>query len=223
MNTLSLNFVIKTGAFPVCHDPPWTFEYSKIPKDWIRRCEHELFAIVIHRDGRDVLPSLYRWSTSRLGGSHKIYIEAGKRKKEGAPTIMEATKGMSFSEWLRSDKFIGDFKRKGDTPVIYWERYTREILEFDAYHIRYEDVNTKNFEDDNPILLDLEQRYGLKRRPKQKVLAPQKKLCAPLSHKGIIGDWKDYFTEDDLDYFIDISGDVMDKLYPEGWPSGKNL
>lgn len=216
MNSILRNFRVNhLGRVPVCHVPTWAWSERPYAQFWYDRDETQ--PIVIHRDGRDALVSLYHWCIHEGGGGIRSLANEYIKNKPEEITIKSLVDKMTFSEWLRSDTFVSTFPDPEDTPVTYWNRYTVEMVELEAFHTRYEDLNTGLMDRDNPVLLDLEAVSGLERQPGIKILTQHPHPSGPSHGPGIIGRWREFFSDDDLHYFNVEASKGMRAIFPEGW------
>lgn len=195
------NYDITNHEIYKYHLGPWGFE----DEHW--SVIENQFPICVHRDGRDVLTSLWYWS---MGSGKPV---------EG--NVQWNAQRSSFSVWLRSgpSHYTIDDTNEGEMPVEYWARYTQEMLKIgEFFHTKYEDLHLSNYEGgDHPILVRIGEECKLGRKPAVREICPVAQGVGHMPRKKVIGDYKNHFNENDLSYFVKIAGDVMDKLFPGGW------
>ena len=195
------------GRIPVCHVPASKMSNHLHAQKWYER--EGIQPIVIHRDGRDVMVSLYFWSKHSGGGGVRSLDNEYTGKNSTVTTIKDEVDKMTFSGWLRSNTFVASSPELDDTPVTYWNKYTLEMIDFEAYHVTYEGLNTGLMDIDNPVLLGLEKELKLERLDGIKILTQHPHPSGPAHGPGIVGRWKEFFDEDDLGYFTREASDAM--------------
>lgn len=159
--------------------------------------------IYIYRDGRDVMVSLYFYMMSFA---------------DNLP---------NFSDFIRMkndfDGYYPDLNRVG-----YWRRHVWGWINYKdskVLKLSYEKLHLNFLEcmDDLESFLDIKRNKKCKKikfykkknifnRIKHKFLPEKWKSSAILPRKGIIGDWHNYFSESDLQFFKNNTGDLMNKL-----------
>ena len=166
--------------------------------------------IYIVRDGRDVLNSCFHWWNDS-GESRVCFIK-------------DTFNQLSFSQYLRGVE-IPTYREKRDfvgqptnvhpiemqtglfrDPIQYWiDHITHGIYVKQYPWVRFENL-VNNPERVMHVLSDV---LNLKMaRPPHRI----DKLVGFHPRKGKIGDHKNLFTQDDLDYFEQRAGDLMTKL-----------
>lgn len=110
--------------------------------------------------------------------------------------------GLSFSEYLRG--VPNATKLKGLDPIMYWVKFVDSYYG-KIYTIRYEDLHRYPIE----VLNGIERHFNLERKTEN--IKPLNKLVGHSPRKGIIGDYKTHFTEDDKIYFWSKAEEVMNK------------
>lgn len=162
--------------------------------------------IYVHRDGRDVMVSLYHYMKS----------------------FREDFADLSFSDFIRMDNEL-DGEPVMSRPA-YWAHHVETWLKHpNLISVAYESLETDfeatvqkmgNFLNINlnntlqtvdlhrgkqtqPITTRLLKKIGLRRGKISTAVAPR---------KGKSGDWRNHFSEDDLEFFITQAGDLMRQL-----------
>lgn len=160
--------------------------------------------IYLVRDGRDVMISYYFYKNYYL--------------KKGQPT----TSNTHNTGELNLDKTeLSNFIR------IYlpeWYNHLKQGLKrFPDYIIRYEDLNENPFKtlnrfftglglDPDPMVIEESIRtFDFENITQRKVGVEQRDS---FFRKGICGDWKNYFSQEDLEYYFNIVGKIANRL---GW------
>ena len=146
--------------------------------------------IYIMRDCRDVLvSSWYYWS-------------AGKESVYGVKKIFENS---TFSQYLHGELPV--VKGTGTLfhdPIEHWLEYIgwTDVL----LTVKFEDLKM-NLE---KVMESVSDQFGLPLIVSE--IKTVNKLVGHASRKGIIGDWKTHFTDEDLGYFWARAGENMEKL-----------
>lgn len=184
--------------------------------DYWKNLDERLFArtilrnsptIYVHRDGRDVLVSLYYYMQS----------------------FSETARNQSFSRFLRGDSALADVDSGLSRPG-YWSYHVKTWLEKDnLLAIGYRDLETDydatvdrmaefvnvrlNFkrqpvsslgrQDSEGMLDNVMGRLGLRRRPGSHPDRPR---------IGKSGDWRSVFDKQDQEFFMQEAGDTMRQL-----------
>ena len=145
----------------------------------------EQYDVVIHivRNGLDNLAAMYHWLSWQ-------------------PANKKLFHGLTFQQYIRG--IPGASNLKGTDPIKFWcdfaDSYYGKI-----YTVRYEDLHRYPIK----VLENIEKKFSLKRKNKE--LKPQKKLVGHGPRKGIIGDYKNHFNEQDLNYFWSKAESTMNK------------
>jgi len=156
--------------------------------------------IYVYRDGRDVLVSLYHYD--KYKSEHRIG---------------------SFSSFIKKEN-----PERGENRIEYWKRHIEGWLnrnESNILRISYEQIH-KDYEGvleqirsflgisfkKNKITKVSLRRYGLFLRALRKIFPGIFKSSAVFPRKGSIGEWKEYFSNEDLETFNLIAKDTMRKL-----------
>jgi hypothetical protein len=190
---LGLNFVdVPTGGGSI--KPYHTHLAIKDAKahGWYDRLKKtEKPTIYIVRDGRDVLVSQFYFC---------------KRLKTDFHGFIRGEGNLDIDRIYRKNPFPSIQLRVRENPAKAWIDHTQWIKEdwVDLYWYEWIRNNQEEF------IIELADRYNLKTihdYPK-----PVKKLVGVKPRKGIVGDWKNHFDDEDLEYFWDIAGKRMEEL-----------
>lgn len=184
-HTLLENFDIEVARGP---------HYSPYNKDGYCVKNH----IYIYRDGRDVLVSLY------------YHMKVGE-PRNCIKNINDYC-DISFKDFLRGQfkalpgkrSMIG-FNEIFSNPAKYWAKHT-EWVDKHGWCVRYEDLKNKPEE----TIIKISNMIGVEL--KNNTPTPVKKLVGINPRKGIVGDWKDHFDAEDLEYFYAQVGNRMEVL-----------
>ena len=156
--------------------------------------EKKLDKIYIVRDGRDVLVSCYNW-WKNSGESHVCGID-------------KDFKNVSFSQYLRGVDVpsyrphppgnVSAFEvAQGmfSDPIGYWNNHVIQgVFEYDMPFVTFESL----VNDPVSVLNWMSQKFNLKFvNPPHKI----HKLVGHHPRKGITGEWKNYFSDEDLRLF----------------------
>jgi len=154
--------------------------------------------IYLVRDARDVLVSSY------------YYWKAGREPDFRVHAIFNE---LSFSQYLHGEA-VDVGKRVCGKSFILPEMFSDPIKHWLSYAewsnkiftVRFEDLKT-NYED---VIISVGKYIG--RNVYDDVVKYVAKLVGHSPRKGIIGDWKNHFSEEDLEYVWNIAGDTMTKF-----------
>lgn len=154
--------------------------------------------IYVVRNGLDVMASLYEF------------------RRGHDPEVRE----MSFSQFIREpsfDKQAGDFDK-----VTYWAHHVEAWLDSpyadDILIVRFEDWVEKYAQTIKRVGKFLDLKSDWRKTDVRIGSAPRKGRADSIERtwveprKGNVGDFANYFSKDDLDYFFDKCGDLMTRL-----------
>jgi len=162
--------------------------------------------IYVHRDGRDVMVSLYHYMKS----------------------FREDFSDLSFSDFIRMDNEL-DGKPTMSRPA-YWAHHIKTWLKHpNTISIAYESLETDyeatvlkmanflNIELNSTLqTVDLhrsKQNIPIATRLLKKIGIRHEKISTAVApRKGKSGDWRNHFNVDDLDYFMSQTNEVMHQL-----------
>jgi hypothetical protein len=145
--------------------------------------------ILIVRDGRDTLTACYHWWKSVRGSRKQMHDK-------------------NFRQFIRGEvPPISDFKESEfvTNPIDMWVNYMSGWVG-KLPIVRFEDL--KN--DLVGTLERVESELNLKRRKKN--FSPVTKLVGYSPRKGIVGDWENHFSTEDLNLFWAKAGPTMTEL-----------
>jgi hypothetical protein len=145
--------------------------------------------ILIVRDGRDTLTACYHWWKA-VRGSRKQMSDK------------------SFNQFVKGEiPAIADFKQSKfiTNPIDMWVNYMTGWVD-KLPIIRFEDLK-------NDLVRTLEKvESELKLERKKNNFSPVNELVGYTPRKGIVGDWKNHFSEEDLNLFWDKAEEIMTRL-----------
>jgi hypothetical protein len=172
-------------------------------------------AILLVRDGRDVMVSLYLSSTRDGPRGTRIWEGSGEQ--------------VTFQQFLRQE-FMRVRTWQGEvvclrTPADYWSRFNADWLESPhvASIVRYEDLLAEQSEEIRRVWRDLGYDEG-EREPIEIALdfdkhSPVGENILPGFRRRSSGSWQKVFTAEDLELFETQAGDTMRRLgYDAGAP-----
>lgn len=181
-------------------------KYHEFPPEEMRR-KHDILYIV--RDGRDVLNSCYHWW--KVSGESRVC------------GVKPSFKKLPFSKYIRGIEVPGykpHVNANGDTnisireietglfsdPIRFWKRHVvTAIYDFNLPFVRYEDL----VRDPMGALMKLGSDIEVQlKRPPRRI----DDLIGHHPRKGVIGDYKKLFSQEDMDYFDMLAGDLMHDL-----------
>ena len=144
--------------------------------------------VYVVRDGRDVMTSLYHYIKSLA-------------KKEFTTT---------FSEFLRQKRLYGELGKLN--RIEYWKYHVESWIDRDnIIVVPYESLHSSYTE----TLNHLEKYLCLAKQEKVSNISmdsSSKQSSAVRPRKGIVGDWKNHFSEEDTIFFEEIAGDLLDRI-----------
>jgi len=189
--------LLKTHMSP--HLTPFKPEEREFVREWLENSK----AIYVYRDGRDVLVSLYHYM---------------RGFRDDLP---------EFSKFIRMPNDFDPYYRSVNR-VEYWKEHVEGWLDrsdLDIATVSYEQLHTDYVSTIRKLseFLGLTikpsgvdrikfTKYGLFRRLLKRIVPLAAKSSAIAPRKGVIGDWKNYFSQSDLDLFNKIAGTTMAKL-----------
>lgn len=206
--------IIKTHLLPTLG----AFTQEPVLEGFVQSLLDKSKIVYVYRDGRDVLVSLYHYAK-------KFNPEIGQ---------------ISFSDFIRMDDEGGRGRENGVRVdrMEYWRRHVEGWLARpDVFGLQYENLHS-NYEESVANIgdfLGLELQSNIKRieLPKygnrssttgrivakamdmlRPVLSPKRlgRSSAVLPRKGVVGDWRQYFSDEDLLLFDTVAGELMRKL-----------
>lgn len=171
--------------------------------------------VYIRRDGRDVLVSLYHLMREGVG------LHSGLKTRLAMTT---------FSDFIRMPNnhihTVRSFQPFDANRVTYWLHHVEEWMSVsESLTVNYEDLHGEFEQSVIQLANDLSLGGSLVEPIRRMAIGPvrkrplpmrlAKKLINPggitstavLPRKGIVGDWKNHFDEDDLRFYLDNVGD----------------
>ncbi len=192
------DFAIGNTIYPSCY------------KELVGHIYNKSFKIYVYRDCKDVMVSLYHFL--RNGGG--LYHNAGIRYAQ-----------VDFSQFIRmTNDYINPIRRPYEfdsNRVRYWQYHvSRWKKQNDVFFISYEDLaqdwdevmqrlcdafSPPMIKKSNLIRPTIEKKKNLMQRIKSKIIKSKKadsqlRSSAVNPRKGVAGEWKNYFSEDDLQF-----------------------
>ena len=141
-------------------------------------------AIHVVRNGLDNLTAMYYWLSWQPANKNKF-------------------KNLTFSQYLKGIPGAG--KSKGKDPIKYWCDFADSYYG-NVYTVRYEDLYRSPIK----VLTNIEEKFNLERRHED--IVPLNKLVGHGPRKGIIGDYKNHFSDEDLEYFWYKAKETMNRF-----------
>lgn len=185
-NLLKLNF--GTGIFSP--DKKFQFTYHRP----IKNANPEILiksknCIYLMRDCRDVLVSSW------------YYWRKGKESNYGVKKIFENS---TFSQYLHGRLPVDNKGTLFSDPIKHWLEYIGwvDVL----FTVKFEDLKM-NLE---KTMKDISNYFNLPLTVSE--IKTVNTLVGHATRKGIIGDWKNHFSDEDLNYFWNRAGENMEKL-----------
>ena len=190
------------------HDLPggdyWTGLDERL---FARTILHNSPTIYVHRDGRDVMVSLYYYMRSI---SETVRNQSFSRFLRGESALAGVSSGMSrpgywahhVRSWLKKDNLLAI---SYDDLEQNYEAAVRKMGDFLAVELtaRLEPLTSPGPREDAPPLANMLNRFGIRRRPATQQDGPR---------LGRSGDWRSLFDRRDLDFFEREAGDSMRQL-----------
>ena len=189
LETLDLNFKDAVNRWGSKSHTPWKGGFNGQ-------------SIYLVRDCRDVLVSCYYYW--KKGGSPRTEIHGTMKWHP-----------ITFSEFIRG-KLKLDYLPEG------WIDYAQDPINFWIKHVEWADkMCTVKYEDlvtdPEKVMTEISYYFGVPLNDPPLVKLPKKveKLVGIYPRKGIAGDWKNHFSDEDLLYFWIKIGTAMEKFgYP---------
>ena len=185
------------------HMTSYLTPFSQEEREFVENLVENSKMIYVYRDGRDVLVSLYHYM---------------REFREDLP---------EFSDFIRMSNDFDPYYCSVNR-VEYWKEHVEGWLgrsNLDIATVSYEQLHTDYVSTIRKLseFLGLTikpsgvdrikfTKYRLFRRLLRRVVPLAAKSSAIAPRKGVIGDWKNYFSQSDLDLFNKIAGTTMAKL-----------
>lgn len=193
-------------------------------KEFLECIFDKALKVYIHRDGRDVLVSLYH------------FMRQGNGLHLGLSSRLER---MSFQDFIRIPNYhihtVRSFQSFDTNLVSYWRNHVLQWTSLEGVtSVSYEGLHSDmqqtllhlskqlNLEDHlaarvRGVPLRKGNKYPLMARIMKKLgLLDQRRTMvtstAVAPRKGIVGDWQNYFGPEDMQYFMDNAGDKTASL-----------
>jgi len=199
---LHINYNIEEAVMDETDD----FKYHRPFKDAPDDFTHRFTCIYIIRDPRDTLVS--NWFYWKNNGEPRAKVTLLLQNK----TFGEYLRGIDTAELdrLKPERDEMDMyliKQHIADPIQHWLDYTAWAAEAEMV-VRYEDL----VEDPDKIIIDFGKKFNI--APSKDRIWTVKKDYNNIGvgykpRKGIVGDWKKHFSQEDLDYIISRAGDKM--------------
>jgi hypothetical protein len=143
--------------------------------------------IHLMRDCRDVLVSSW------------YYWRKGKESNYGVRKIFENS---TFSQYLHGELPVDNKGTLFSNPIKHWLEYTEwvDVL----FTVKFEDLKIEL----EKTMKDIGDYFNLLLINSE--VKTVNNLVGHATRKGIIGDWKNHFTDEDLDYFWERAGETME-------------
>lgn len=198
-NTLNSNFDLTKPDSPEgdMGGFKWHRSYRHTPESFIKN--HNCVFLV--RDPRDTLVSIWHY---------------WHRGAEASLKMKSFLKGKTFSQYIRGCSledirgfFVGFNENEIDAghyldPVQHWIDYAE--WSDHVYTVRYEDIKESYVEVVNAFGVE----FNLK--PKHNIPKQVSGLVGHFPRKGVVGDWQNFFTEEDNEYVIEKAREYMTKF-----------
>ncbi len=199
-------FLLNGHVLIKVHDlPSATFWRDYDRREFAKRILRDSPTVYVHRDGRDVMVSLYH------------YVQS----------FNEQVANMSFPEFLRMPNEL-DGKTTLSRPAFWAHHIQIWTAQPNLIPVSYQSLET-DYEQTvkdiaaflgvklNPSIQPINIRKNKKPSLTQRIqyrlgLNRQKVSSAVQPRKGKSGDWQNYFSEDDLQFFMDEAGEVTREL-----------
>ena len=193
-------------------------------KEFLEYIFEKALKVYIHRDGRDVLVSLYH------------FMRQGNGLHLGLSSRLER---MSFQDFIRIPNYhihtVRSFQAFDTNLITYWRNHVLEWTSLEGMTtVSYEELHGDmgqtlvglsqqlNLEDHlaervRGVPLRKGNKYPLMARIMKKLgLLDQRRTMvastAVAPRKGIVGDWQNHFGPEDLEYFTENAGDQASRL-----------
>ncbi len=147
--------------------------------------------IYIHRDGKDVLNSLYYYLQSK-GGKYKFFSEF----------IHSKNKFDNYKTYLNRIEFLREHKNSWEKRDVFRIEY--EYLKNDYNNNLEKIAKYLNLNLNQKIIKIGIKKYNILQRGIRRIFPSMFISTAVLPRKGIIDDWKNNFSEKDLKYYNSI-------------------
>jgi len=195
--TLKLNFNLKKDAS--IEGDMGGFKWHRIVGDTPEKFIENHTCVHLIRDPRDTLTSL--WYYWQRGAEKSLKMEKFLENK----TFSQYIKGISVDRFtelgfnIPGPQLIDVYT----DPIKHWADYA----EWDKhlYTIRFEDLK----ENPKKVMKEFAKEFNLPLRDDYKIL---RGLVGHFPRKGVVGDWKNLFTEEDNIYLKSKLGVIMEKF-----------
>lgn len=159
--------------------------------------------IYVYRDGRDVLVSLYHYIRA-FRNDLPSFADFIRMRNDFDPSSDSANRVEFWKSHVSGWLARPDLKIATISYEALWSDYkgaVRALGDFLNLPLRPNGIER----------IDLK-KYGLIRRLLRRIYPRSARTSAILPHKGMVGEWKGHFTEEDLSLFDSVAGDLMAEL-----------
>ncbi len=187
--------------FPRHRFPPLRASIMHGHHPYSRRFDNR--CVVLHRDGRDVMVSLYYHLLFDNQFNNPAFVQVMRRRLPFRDYEDIQSNLMQFMEYIHNNRF--------SSLRMTWQEFVLSFTDKPVLTVRYEDLLSKPEETLSPILYHFTQqpidynklRAVIDDNSFQKVSARHQVADGQKSfmRKGVAGDWHNTFTKEHTDYF----------------------
>jgi len=189
------------------HDlPSATYWQGKKEREFALEMINNSSTIYVHRDGRDVMVSLYyymkQFREDFVDLSFSDFLRMDN-ELDGEPTMSRpAFWAHHVRTWLAQPNLIAVAYESLETD---YEATVEKLAIFLNINLTYplQSVNVHQTKKNKSLMNRLLKKVGLKREKTSTAVSPR---------KGKSGDWRNHFTDNDLEFFMNETKDMMQEL-----------